>query len=108
MTSTMQLLNATVSDFDAVIGEDVGTQTRHDVSDAEMQIYKKIDHVAIQHSPDHYYQSTQTECDSFHREHQSTQTDFSTILEHLLPFYAMVQRKVMHQYLQDIPNASLH
>ena len=76
--------HATVSGFDAVIGEDVGTQTRRDVSDAEMQIYKMIDHVAIQHSPDHDHQSTQTEFDSFHREHRSTQTDFSTILKHQL------------------------
>ena len=76
--------HATVSGFDAVIGEDVGTQTRRDVSDAEMQIYKMIDHVAIQHSLDHDHQSTQTEFDSFHREHRSTQTDFSIILKHQL------------------------
>ena len=30
--------------------------------------------------------ATQIEFDSFHREHQSTQTDFSTILEHQLDY----------------------
>ena len=86
--------HATISGFDAVIGEGVGTQTRCDVSDAEMQIYKMIDHVAIQYSPDHDHQSTQTEFDSFHREHRSTQTDFSTILKHHLTTNAHKQMLV--------------
>ena len=38
--------HVTVSGFDAVIGGEVNTQTRCDVSDAETQIYKMIDHVA--------------------------------------------------------------
>ena len=52
--------HATVSGFDAVIGEDVGTQTRRDVSDAETQIYKMIDDVAVRHFPDHDHQSSYT------------------------------------------------
>ena len=81
--------NAPVEDFyhataSSFIGENVSTQTIRDVSDAETQIYKIIDHIAVQHSPDYDHQSTQTELDTFHREDRSTQTDFSTILEHQL------------------------
>lgn len=71
--------DTTVSPFNAVIGEDVGTQAWCDVSDAETQIYRMTNHVAVQHSPDHDHQSTQTEFDAFSREHLGTQTDFSTI-----------------------------
>ena len=43
-----------------------------------------IIYVAVQHSPDYDHQSTQTEFNTFHHEDRSTQTDFSTILEHQL------------------------
>ena len=41
------------------IGENVSTQTICDVSDAETQVYKVIDLIAVQHSPDYDHQSTQ-------------------------------------------------
>ena len=81
--------NAPVEDFYhatafSFFGENVSTQTIRDVSDAETQIYKMIDRIAVQQSPDYDHQSTQTELDTFHREDRSTQTDFSTILGHQL------------------------
>ena len=61
------------------VGIDADTQTIHDVIDVETQISIMNYHVAVQHSPDHDHQSTQTHFDTIGCDHQSTQTEFSTL-----------------------------
>ena len=57
------------------VGIDVDTQTIRDVSDVETQICKMTYHVAVQYSPDHDHQSTQTDFSTLGHNDQSTQTD---------------------------------